>query len=452
MNMNMDMNMDMTQKIIMTPQLEYSLKILKLSYEELIDFLQEEMLSNPILEYKEPKEIKLKMKNEDSEGDRLSYNRDIKEEDEGYTNGIPDMNSYKTDLVSHLKLQLHILDLPEKMIEIGEFLIESLDEKGYLKIDIKDVAKILCVEEDLVDQVRQKLQKFDPPGIGARDLKECLKIQLEDQKDIKKELIELIDHHLEAIGDNALPRISKAMGIPISEVQALIEEIRKLNPKPGSDFQRDLTHYIRPDVIITKQDENYSIDICKDKIPKIKVNPYYLNLLKDGGKELGEAYPYIQNKINSANWLIHCIDQRMETLEKVTKIIFYHQTAFFEKGRAYLKPMNQREVADALNLHESTISRTVNGKYLLCQWGIFELKYFFSSKGIKQEVGEDASSAMAKFAIQRIVEGEDKNSPYSDSKICTHLQNEEIRISRRTVAKYREQLNIPSGKIRKHYE
>ncbi|MCF8019920.1 MAG: RNA polymerase factor sigma-54 [Vallitaleaceae bacterium] len=450
--MNMDMNMDMTQKIIMTPQLEYSLKILKLSYEELIDFLQEEMLSNPILEYNEPKEIKLKMNNEDSEGDRLSYNRDQKGDEEDYTNGIPDMNSYKTDLVSHLKLQLHILDLPEKMIEIGEFLIESLDEKGYLKIDIKDVAKILCVEEDLVDQVCQKIQKFDPPGICARDLKECLKIQLEDQKDIKKELIELIDHHLEAIGHNELPRISKAMGIPISEVQALIKEIRKLNPKPGRGFQRDLTHYIRPDVIISKQDENYSIDICKDKIPKIKINPYYMDLLKDGGKELGEAYPYIQNKINSANWLIHCIDQRMETLEKVTKIIFYHQTTFFEKGRAYLKPMNQREVADALNLHESTISRTVNGKYLLCQWGIFELKYFFSSKGIKQEVGEDASSAMAKFAIQRIVEGEDKNSPYSDSKICTLLQNEEIRISRRTVAKYREQLNIPSGKIRKHYE
>jgi len=449
--MNMDMNMEMTQKIIMTPQLEYSLKILKLSYEELVDFLQEEMLSNPILEYKEPKEIKLKIRNDGSESDRLSYNRDFKEDDEVHTNGIPDMNSYKTDLVNHLKLQLHLLNLPEKMTEIGEFLIESLDEKGYLKIDIKDVARILHVEETLINLVRQKLQKFDPPGICARNLKECLKLQLDDKKHVKKELMALIDHHLEAIGDNALPRISKSMGIPISEVQKLIEEIRKLNPKPGSCFQTDVTHYIRPDVIISKQDENYVIDICKDKIPIIKVNPYYLDLLKEGDKKLGDAYPYIQNKINSANWLIHCIDHRMKTLEKVTKTIFLYQMDFFDKGRAYLSPMNQRKVADDLNLHESTISRTVNGKYLLCQWGLFELKYFFSSKGIKQEVGEDASSAMAKFAIRRIVDNEDKHNPYSDSKICNLLQSEEIRISRRTVAKYREQLDIPSGQIRKHY-
>jgi RNA polymerase sigma-54 factor len=449
--MNMEMNMEMTQKIIMTPQLEYSLKILKLSYEELVDFLQEEMLSNPILEYKEPKEIKLKIKDDDSDGDRLSYNRDFKEDDDIHTNGIPDMSSYKTDLVSHLKLQLHLLNLPKVMTEIGEFLIESLDDKGYLNIDVKDVASMLQVEVGLVDLVRQKIQKFDPPGICARDLKECLKLQLDDEKPVKKELRALIDHHLEAIGDNALPKISKSMGIPISEVHSLIEEIRKLNPKPASGFQTDVTHYIRPDVIITKEDENYIIDICKDKIPIIKVNPYYLDLLKEGNEKLGDAYPYIQNKINSANWLIHCIDQRMETLEKVAKTIFYHQLAFFDKGRAYLIPMNQREVADALNLHESTISRTVNGKYLLCQWGLFELKYFFSSKGIKQDVGEDASSAMAKFAIQRIVESENKYNPYSDSKICNLLEVEEIRISRRTVAKYREQLEIPSGKIRKQY-
>ncbi|PKM65588.1 MAG: RNA polymerase sigma-54 factor [Firmicutes bacterium HGW-Firmicutes-2] len=448
--MNMEMNMEMTQKIIMTPQLEYSLKILKLSYEELVDFIQEEMLSNPILEYIEPREIKIKIRNDDSDGDHLSYNRDYKEDDDIHTNGIPDMSSYKTDLVSHLKLQLHILDLPKVMTEIGEFLIESLDEKGYLNIDNKDVASMLHVEVEHVDLVRQKIQKFDPPGICARDLKECLKLQLDDQP-VNKELRALIDHHLEAVGDNALPKISKSMGIPISEVQSLIEDIRKLNPKPASGFQTDVTHYIRPDVIISKQDENYVIDICKDKIPIIKVNPYYLDLLKEGDKKLGDAYPYIQNKINSANWLIHCIDQRMETLEKVAKTIFFQQLTFFDKGRAYLIPMNQREVADALNLHESTISRTVNGKYLLCQWGLFELKYFFSSKGIKQEIGEDASSAMAKFAIQRIVEREDKYNPYSDSKICTLLEKEEIRISRRTVAKYREQLDIPSGKIRKHY-
>jgi len=450
--MNMEMNMEMNQKIIMTPQLEYSLKILKLSYEELVDFLQEEMLSNPILEYKEPKAVNLIIKNEDNEGDRLSYSRDYKEEDEGHTNGIPDMNSYKTDLVSHLRLQLHILNLPKRMTEIGEFLIESLDEKGYLKIDTKELARMLHAKEEHINQVRQKLQKFDPPGICARDLKECLKIQLEEQKYHKKELIELIDHHLESIGDNALPRISKTMGITISEVQSLIEEIRKLNPKPGNDFQTDMIHYIRPDVVISKENINYNIDICKDRIPEIKVNPYYQDLLKEGNKKLGEAYPYIQNKINSANWLMHCIDQRMKTLEKVTKIIFMQQMDFFEKGRAYLKPMNLKEVADILNLHESTVSRTVNGKYLLCQWGMFELKYFFSSKGIKQDVGEDASSAMAKFAIQRIVEGENKSNPYSDMDICNLLNNEEIRISRRTVAKYRDQLNIPSGKIRKQYD
>ncbi|MDF1616702.1 RNA polymerase factor sigma-54 [Petrocella sp. FN5] len=449
--MNMEMNMEMNQKIIMTPQLEYSLKILKLSYEELVDFLHEEMLSNPILEYKEPKETKLKINKEERELNLQSYSSYSREEDDGYTNGIPDMKSYKTDLVSHLKLQLHILDLPETVMKIGEFLIESLDNKGYLKIDIKDVAKMLHTKEEEVNQVCQIIQQFDPPGICARNLKECLKLQLMNRKNVKKGLIELIDCHLEAIGDNALPKISKSMAMPINEVQALIEEVRKLNPKPGSYFQTDMIHYIRPDVIISKQDERYSIDICKDKIPKIIVNPYYLDLLKEGDKKLGDAYPYIQNKVNSANWLMRCIDQRMETLEKVTKAIFMHQIDFFDKGRAYLKPMNQREIADALNLHESTISRTVNGKYLLCQWGMFELKYFFSSKGIKQEVGEDASSAMAKFAIQGIVDGEDKHNPYSDSKICTLLQNEGIGISRRTVAKYREQLGIPSGKVRKHY-
>lgn len=451
MILDMEMNINQYQKILMTPQLDYSLKILKLNNEELLEFIDEEMMINPLLEYKENTDIPNKMIVVDYEMDEEYSRKNNSDNETDYINSIPDTLSLKPSLVQHLMLQLHTIDHSKVMNKICEYLIESIDENGYLQIDIDEVAKALKVTVERVNQGIEIIQGFDPPGIGARNLKECLKIQVARKHIVDPSIIIFIDQYLEWIAENKIPQVAQAMGIDIDEVKKLLDTIKHLDPRPGSGFSLETVRYIKPDIIVTNCNGVFEIAINKELIPALQVNHYYAKLLENKHQLITEEYHYINKHINSASWLIRCIDQRVQTLERVAKAIVEHQTSFFKSGEKYLKPLTLKEIAYDLNLHESTISRAVNGKYLLCQWGTFELKYFFSSKTIKKELGEDGSSATAKYELKKMIEEEDKRHPLSDTALCEGLKEKSIHISRRTVAKYRTQLNIPSMDLRRMF-
>lgn len=444
----MNINLTQAQKILLTPQLEYSLNILKLSNEELLELIDEEISLNPLLEYSEDN-IKR------TEAD-LFYDKEFRvkkyedDEESNYINSIPDKLSLKPNLTSHLMLQLHTIKISKEEQDICEFLIESIDSNGYLKIEEENVSSLLKVNIQSVYNAIKTLKSFDPPGIAAKDLKECLLIQARRKGIQDNVILKLIEEHLEDIAANKIPYLSQIFNLEIEQINNKIKCIKTLNPRPANEFLLDETRYIKPDVIVIKQGDYFDIIVNDEQFSRIKINPYYQELLKD--KELNNKdYEFINKNYNSGSWLIKCIKQRLQTLERVTRAIIFRQMDFFSFGKEHLKPLNLKEIADELDLHESTISRAVNEKYLLCRWGIFELKYFFSSIRIKGEKGEDISSAYVKEIIKQIIEEEDKKNPLSDAGIVKVLIDKDISISRRTVAKYRSQLNIPSMALRKVY-
>lgn len=450
MALDMEMNINQYQKVLMTPQLEYSLKILKLNNEELIELIEEEVLTNPLLEYIE---VKPPTRQEITYFDTTKiYSKKSDDEDESdFIDSIPDMLSLKPSLSQHLLLQLHTLKISKEMTRICEYLIENIDKNGYLDVDVQDIAHILNATPIEINKGIDIIHSFDPPGIGAKNLKECLKLQLEINNVRDAYLYKLIDEHIESIASNKIPQIALTMGIEVAHLNKLISEIRKLEPRPGSGFSSDLTRYVKPDIIVVKNDSIFEIIVNKETIPFVQIDSYYSSLLSKKYSLVNEEYNYINKNYHSAAWLIRCIEQRMQTIERVSKAIVESQIDFFNFGKPHLKPLTLKEIAYELELHESTISRAVNGKYLLCQWGVFELKYFFSSKLINKEIGEDASSSAAKFELKRLIEEEDKKNPLSDTAICEGLKEKSIYISRRTVAKYRAQLNIPSMDLRKKF-
>lgn len=450
MVLDMEMNIGQYQKVLLTPQLDYSLKILKLNNEELTELIDEEMLTNPLLEYKESGQTQGKSKIVDYNNGDERYKGGFDDEID-YINSIPDNLSITPSLVQHLMLQLHTQNNTKETTRICEYLIESIDEHGYLSIDPKETAKMFKVEKSKIEKGIEIIQGFDPPGIGAKDLKDCLKLQLIRKNISNPYLYELIETHLESVAANRLPQVAIAMGIEVAEINQLLETIKTLDPRPGSCFSSETTNYIKPDIIVTRNDDTFEVAINKEQIPAIQINNYYSDLLSKKSRLMNEEYNYINKHLHSATWLIRCIEQRLQTLERVAKAIVEHQMSFFCLGKQHLKPLTLKDIAFELDLHESTISRAVNSKYLLCQWGIFELKYFFSSKVIKKETGEDASSATAKYELIQLIKEEDKKNPLSDTALCEKLKEKSIDISRRTVAKYRAQLNIPAMNLRRKF-
>lgn len=455
MSLDLQMNIGQYQKILMTPQLDYSLKILRLNNEELMELISEEMLINPLLEYKEPDETISKTVVVDNEiNERPAYNRFNSEDEDdevNYINSIPDYRSIKPNLTQYLLLQLHTQKRPDGIIKVCEYLIECINDNGYLNIDTKELAKEFQVKTSIIEKCIGIIQELEPPGIGARNLKECLKLQLFRKKIHIPHLNELIEKYLDLIALNKIPQVALAMGVSIDYINQLLDIIKTLEPRPGSSFNTMSTCYIKPDIIVSKLEDTFQVAVNKEHIPDIQINRYYSGLLSSKCNLVNEEYNYINKHYQSASWLIRCIEQRGYTLERVAKAIVERQIQFFDLGEKHLMPLTLKEIAEELELHESTISRAVNGKYLLCSWGTYELKYFFSSKAIKREIGEDGSSAIAKYEIKQLIEGEDKKNPFSDTAICERLKEKSIHISRRTVAKYRTQLNIPPMDIRKRY-
>ena len=493
MAMEMRLQLKLSQQLVMTPQLQQAIKLLQLSRMELVDLVREEMLENPILE--DDVEVSAEQSREhdamggeeqvahqvenagttelpvaevvkanetvEVKGDGTAVNEiDWENYLDNYTMGPP-IPAYRPDtedlpsleatltrtasLYDHLAWQLKLSDLDPRQMEIGMVIIGNIDQNGYIKDPpLSELAAEAAVTEEEVEVVLDKIQGFDPVGIGARSLAECMLIQAIHYGQDDDLVVKMIKSHLGNLEKKNYQAIARDLKAPIEEIYEAAKVIMEFDPRPGRQYNTDDPHYITPDVYIHKVGDKFFVVPNDDGLPKLKISSFYRAALGDskGAKE------YIQDKLRSAQWLIRSIQQRQRTIIKVTESIIKFQREFFEKGIGHLKPLILRDVAEDIGMHESTISRVTTNKYVHTPQGIFELKFFFNS-GISRTNGEDLASQAVKSKIKIIITGEDQKRPFSDQKIVELLKKSGIDIARRTVAKYREQMGILSSSKRK---
>jgi RNA polymerase sigma-54 factor len=354
--------------------------------------------------------------------------------------------SKKTTLDEHLKWQLMLHGLTQEEEQIGHTIIGNLNRDGYLCCSTQEIADTTGAQIETVEKVLSILQTFDPSGICARDLCETLLIQVEQLGIDNPIIIDIIKNHLKTLENRNSKKIAKALKISVEDVRAAVKIIQFLEPKPGRKFSTEEPAYITPDIYVYKDGDGFKIVMNDDGLPKLKINRFYKNAIANGRKISKDTKNYLNEKMQSASWLIKSIHQRQKTIYLVMESILKFQREFFEKGIAYLKPLILKDIAEDIEMHESTISRVTTNKYAYTPQGLFELKYFFNSS-IERTGGESMASASVKEKIRLLIENEDPNHPLSDEKIATILQNSNIQIARRTVAKYRKVLNIlPSNK------
>ncbi len=445
MQLGMDVSIQQTQKLALTPQMEQSLSVLQMGTEELNQCIEEEVLSNPMLDYaKEPEKKEVRR----SQGEGIGYYSRKKTEDidyQSYLNAIADEKSEDTELAEYLRMQLYTKKISPRRQKIGKYLIECLEESGYLKMDMDELAKGIGLSKEELEREIRFMQTLEPCGVFARDLKECLLLQVEGEEQMQRQARLLIEKYLDEIAQNKIPQISKQTGLTTAEITKTIQYIKEeLEPVPGRGYGcANRNEYIYPDITVKEDEKGYRIILNKEKVHTLELNREYLPML--GQVHSSEENKYLKEQYQKAKILLRNIGKREETLAAVAEAIVDWQREFFEKGKASLKPMNLLDIAQELDVHESTVSRAVRDKYLECRWGIFELKYFFSNKT------SDGNNCNVLTCIQEIIRSENKQKPLSDAKIAEQLEKKGIRISRRTVTKYREQMQIPNTQMRKEY-
>jgi RNA polymerase sigma-54 factor len=466
----------LTQQLIMTPQLQMAIKLLQLSRLELMDKIQQELEENPALdesqetgpadppqekETPEPapaedaKEVTIEEKiNEDIDWSNYidEYNSPGRINFESEAKDAPKYEAFisqRESLSGHLLWQLAMTSPSAQEERIGSLIIGNLNRDGYLEVTTEEIAESNAIPIEEVERVLAILQNFDPVGVCARDLKDCLLIQIRHLKlEDNTVLTNMITHHMNHLENKNYKAICRALKINMDEVVQAVNIIRSLEPKPGREFSEEEPQYITPDIYVYKTEDGYSIVINDDGMPKLKVNSFYRKAIMQGDDVGGKAKDYIQDKMRSAAWLIRSIHQRQKTIYKVMESILKFQREFFDKGIAHLKPMVLRDVAEDIGMHESTISRVTTNKYAYTPQGIFELKYFFNSS-IQRVNGDAIASASVMAKIKQLIESENPRKPYSDSKMAELLKQDNINIARRTVAKYREMLGVLSSNKRK---
>jgi RNA polymerase sigma-54 factor len=482
MALELRQQLKLTQQLIMTPQLQMAIKLLQLSRLELMDTIRQELEENPALE-----ENGQEIQGTDGAGEASADQADssaseaqpeqevtIEEkipDDIDWSNYIDEYSSsgkthfetesketpnfeafvaHQTSLREHLLWQLLMTSPCEEEENIGSIIAGSLNKDGYLVVDIEDLVAMSGSSAHKVAQVLSLMQSFDPIGICARNLSECLLIQAKHFNLDDTVVTDIITHHLNHLENKNYKAVARALKISLEDVISAVDVIRRFEPRPGQQFIDEAPHYITPDIYVFKLDDEFVISINDDGMPKLRVNPFYRNAIKNSEMIPENAKTYIQEKMRSATWLIRSIHQRHKTIYRVMESILKFQLEFFEKGVAYLKPMVLRDVAEDIEMHESTISRVTTNKYVHTPRGIFELKYFFNSS-IQRIHGEAIASASVQEKIRQIIESEDPRKPYSDDKISKILRQENINIARRTVSKYREIMKVLPSSKRKQF-
>ena len=465
-------SLKLTQQPIMTPQLQQAIKLLQLTRMELMDLVRQEEEENPILEEvteptsaAEPLETNLESLTPSPAEDKEAPDGEIDIpridwRSEGFSSGSkgaaedddrPTFENFltkKTTLSDHLLWQLRLNDFSEEERLIGTLIIGNLNEDGLLQVSLEEIASQNGFELPTVERVIQKVQTFDPPGVAARDLRECLLLQAQQVYPGEKLVQKIISDHLGLLAKKNYPAMAKELQVPMEEVVRATRLISELDPKPGRSFSEENIPYITPDVYVYKVGDEYVVVLNEDGLPKLRINPYYRDIIRQQAQAAGGAKEYINEKIRSALWLIKSIHQRQRTIYRVAKSIVKFQREFLDKGVAYLKPMVLKDVAMDVDMHESTISRVTSNKYIHTPQGIFELKYFFNSS-INTARGENIASESVKEKIREILSKEDSQKPYSDQELVEILRKQEILIARRTVTKYREMLGVLPSTRRK---
>jgi RNA polymerase sigma-54 factor len=467
----------LSQKLILTPALQQAIKLLPMTTLELVDMLNQEVVENPMLEEVPTEDLQpaeaaaQEEKQEPPAPDKDKDGKDSWEDadyeyffgeylDDGYRPRAPrevkelppieNTLSTHTSLADHMmwQLSLQIGDDDPLVREIGSAIIGNIDNDGYLVASVDEIAAMSDCPLEEVERVLRVLQEFDPIGVAARSLQECLLLQL-DRLGLHGSASEtIIRDHLKLLQNHQGLELAKRLNISTDELKHHIEVIRQLDPKPGSRFNPTSSQYVIPDVYIVKTEEGYVAALNEDGMPQLRISPVYRRLLDKKKETNDETRAYVKEKFRSALWLIKSVDQRQKTIHKVATSIIAFQTEFLDRGIEYLRPLVLRDVATDIDMHESTVSRVVNNKYVHTPQGVFELKYFFHS-GISSAYGESVSSVTIKQRIRKIIEEESPKKPLSDSRIARILQDAGLVLARRTIAKYREDLKIPTSSRRK---
>ncbi|MGK7345721.1 MAG: RNA polymerase factor sigma-54 [Candidatus Nitrospinota bacterium M3_3B_026] len=485
MAMEMKLQMRMAQRLVMTPMLQQAIKLLPMARLELVQAIRQEMEVNPLLEeimendleqteeeaigetdpeeplensgdtvYEEQSALENK---EDGQGqEEIDWDAYLQSDlyeggtGEGYIErpSLENTLRHKEGLEEHLLWQLNCSALTEEERRLGSIIIGDINNEGYLDTSLEALAVETGAPVDDIDDALALVQSFDPPGVAARDLKECLLLQL-GNAGMKGCLAEtLIKDHLSSLEEKNFAKLARSLGVSVDEVVDAVRVIRELDPKPGLEFNPEETHYITPDLFVVKVDDEYQVYLNDEGIPKLRINPYYQSILKNKKETQKPTREYLENKFRSALWMIKSIEQRRQTMLKVGRSLCKFQREFLDKGMNYLKPLILKDVAEDIGMHESTISRVTTNKYIHTPQGLFELKFFFHSS-VGSYLGDGMSSVRVKEMIKKICKEEDPAKPYTDDQIVAILRSKNVKIARRTVTKYRKELQIPSTSKRK---
>ena len=462
----------LVQKLILTPSLQQAIKLLPMSTLELADLLNQEMVENPLLEEVPTEELQPAEQQQQQEKaeapaaekpdtwDDADYEYFFGDYlDDGYRSRTPSEvkelppieNTLSTaaSLSDHLLWQLSLQTTDEKLKEIGGAIIGNLDDDGYLVASVEEIAAMGDWPVAEVEKALQHIQTFDPVGVAARDLQECLWLQIRLLGLEGTPTEKIVTEHLRLLQNHQIPEIARKLACSIEDLKEHVEIIRNLDPKPGSRYNPSQSQYVIPDVYVMKVEDQYVAALNEEGLPQLRISPVYRRLLdKTAGENTDETRAYVKDKFRSALWLIKSVEQRQKTIHKVATSIINFQRDFLDHGIEYLRPLVLRDVANDIGMHESTVSRVVTNKYMHTPQGVFEMKYFFHS-GINSQYGDAVSSVTIKQRIRKIIEQEDPKKPLSDSKIVSMLHREGLELARRTIAKYREELKIPTSNQRK---
>lgn len=453
MQAEQSLNMNLSQHLAMTMKMQQAIQILQLSAQDLRAEIEKEYLENPALEMDygdgAPADGEL------LQADNLSRLRDYLGEENGSAGYFTDEQEHGAEAAD-----AEVLTLEDELLEqvkftfhkveeraIATFIVGSIDERGYLVVPLTEVARAMQVTVAEAEAVLQQVQLFEPAGVGARDLAECLRLQAQRQGIYEGLVAAVIDHHLDDVAEARIKEIAVAEHCRPQEVQLAVDIVRRLDPKPGAAYGGEAAAFITPDVLVQEIDGDYRVSFNDNYVPQLRISAAYQHA--EGFD--AETRKYITQRLNAAAWLINSIEQRRTTIRHVVEEILRRQPEFMAQGKNALRPMTMKDVADAIGVHESTVSRAVANKYVQLPNGIMALRRFFSANLAKSGSGEDFAAVQAKTAIEELIKGEDPHRPLSDQKLCELLKERQMDISRRTVMKYREQLGYPSSVKRKRY-
>jgi len=472
MGIQQKLHTKLVQKLILTPSLQQAIKLLPMSTLELSDLLNQEMVENPMLEEVPTEELQpaeAAQTQEKTDPEQQPNKTDTWDDqdyeyffgdylDDGYRPRAPqevkelppieNTLSTSSSLADHLMWQLSMQTDDPLTREIGTAIVGNLDDDGALVASLEELASMGPWPAADVERALRLVQSFDPTGVAARDLQECLLLQLRHLGLEGTPTEKIVTEHLRLLQNHQVPEIARKMAMSIEDLKEHIEIIRHLDPKPGSRYNPSQSQYVIPDVYVMKVEDQYVAVLNEDGLPQMRISPVYRRLLDKNTENTDETRAYVKDKFRSALWLIKSVEQRQKTIHKVANSIINFQRDFLDQGIEHLRPLVLRDVANDIGMHESTVSRVVTNKYMHTPQGVFEMKYFFHS-GINSQYGESVSSVTIKQRIRKIIENEDPRKPLSDSKIVSILQREGLELARRTIAKYREELKIPTSNQRK---